>query len=72
MSFQDNVEYDLPDKNGKTPMMLAVGRKHEKIVSFFKKHAKQRTSLIPKIDIWYVICGCHLYSLLLKASVEFL
>ena len=50
--FKDNAEHDIADKNGKTPIMLAIGRKHDKIVMFLKKHAKQRTSLLPKIDLW--------------------
>ena len=28
------MELDIADKNGKTPLMLAMGRKHSKIVSF--------------------------------------
>ncbi len=51
-SCQDSVDFDIADKNGKTPLMLAVGRKHDKIIHFLKKHAKQRSSLLPKIDIW--------------------
>ena len=50
--FQDGVEIDLADKNGKTPLMLAVGRKHEGIVSYLKKEAQFRTSVLPRIDFW--------------------
>lgn len=50
--FQDGVEIDLADKNGKTPLMLAVGRKHDAIVSYLKKEAKFRTSVLPRIDFW--------------------
>ena len=50
--FQDGVEIDLADKNGKTPLMLAVGRKHDAIVSYLKKEAQFRTSVLPRIDFW--------------------
>jgi ankyrin repeat protein len=46
------VEIDLPDKNNKTPLMLAIGRKHEKIVSYLKKETEKQSSIIPKFDIW--------------------
>ena len=54
MVFQDQAEIDIADKNGKTPLMLAVGRKHEKIIHFLKKESRTRNSLMPKIDIWLV------------------
>ena len=38
---QDNVDFELADKNGKTPLMLAQGRKHAEIVKFF--HEKTKT-----------------------------
>lgn len=50
--LQDGVEIDLQDKNGKTPLMLAVGRKHDNIVAYLKKEAKFRNSILPRIDFW--------------------
>ncbi|KAL8604074.1 hypothetical protein ACOMHN_024899 [Nucella lapillus] len=54
---QDGVEIDLADKNGKTPLMLAVGRKHEDVVGYLKKEAKFRNSILPRIDFWALIFG---------------
>ncbi|KAK7097163.1 uncharacterized protein [Littorina saxatilis] len=54
---QDGVEIDLADKNGKTPLMLAVGRKHDQIIRYLKKEAKFRTSVLPRIDFWAIIFG---------------
>ena len=53
--LQDSVEIDLADKNGKTPLMLAVGRKHEKVVQYLKKETSVRSKLLPKIDIWWAL-----------------
>ena len=49
---QDKVEINLRDKNGKTPLMLATGRKHDKVIMYLQKELKQRNSLIPRIDAW--------------------
>ncbi|ESO88486.1 hypothetical protein LOTGIDRAFT_219211 [Lottia gigantea] len=54
---QDGVEIDLADKNNKTPLMLALGRKHESIVQYLKKEARFRTSILPRIDIWSILFG---------------
>ncbi|XP_041356884.1 palmitoyltransferase AKR1-like isoform X2 [Gigantopelta aegis] len=54
---QDGVDIDLPDKNGKTPIMLATGRKHENIIIYLKKETKFRTSFFPRIDIWAIMFG---------------
>ncbi|XP_025085865.1 probable protein S-acyltransferase 23 isoform X2 [Pomacea canaliculata] len=54
---QDGVEIDLQDKNGKTPLMLAVGRKHDNIVAYLKKEAKFRNSILPRIDFWSIVFG---------------
>nr|KAG5707786.1 hypothetical protein BaRGS_015946 [Batillaria attramentaria] len=54
---QDGVEIDLADKNGKTPLMLAVGRKHEPVVAYLKKEAQYRNSVLPRIDCWSIIFG---------------
>ncbi|CAH1776296.1 unnamed protein product [Owenia fusiformis] len=53
----DGVEIELPDKNGKTPIMLAMGRKHEDIVIYLKKKAQNKNRLIPKIDFWALLFG---------------
>lgn len=47
----DEVEINIEDKHQKTPLMLALGRKHTNIVNYLKEHAKQRTSFLPKIDL---------------------
>ena len=52
--FEDGVEIELPDKNGKTPLMLAMGRKHEAVISYLKRETKQRKSLFPRFDFWWV------------------
>jgi len=44
----------LADKNGKTPLMLATGRKHGQVIVYLRKELKQRNSLIPRIDAWWV------------------
>ncbi|XP_036360505.1 probable protein S-acyltransferase 23 isoform X2 [Octopus sinensis] len=54
---QDGVEVDLPDKNGKTPLMLAMGRKHEAVISYLKRESKQRKSLFPRFDFWSILFG---------------
>jgi len=51
-AFQDKVEINLTDKNGKTPIMLAKGRKHEKVIAYLQKELKRRSSLISRIDTW--------------------
>ena len=50
--FQDGVQIDQADKNGKTPLMLAVGRKHEDVIAYLKKLAQTKNSMLPKIDVW--------------------
>ena len=50
--LQDHVALDVTDKNGKTPLMLAVGREHHKIVTYLQMQVKSRASLMPKFDIW--------------------
>ena len=42
----------MADKNGKTPLMLAAGRKHEAIVNYLKKEARFRSSILPRLDFW--------------------
>ncbi|KAJ8298448.1 hypothetical protein KUTeg_024979 [Tegillarca granosa] len=54
---QDGVEVDLPDKNGKTPIMLATGRKHEDVVDYLKRQVKMKNSLLPKIDLLTIAFG---------------
>lgn len=54
---QDGVEIELPDKNGKTPLMLAMGRKHEAVISYLKRETKQRKSLFPRFDFWSILFG---------------
>ena len=49
---QDKVDINQPDKNGKTPLMLANGRKHRNIIDYLKNEAKSRSQLIPRIDFW--------------------
>ena len=55
--LQDNVEVNLADKKGKTPLALAMGREHSKIVAYLKKESRRRTSLLPKLDAWTIIFG---------------
>jgi len=55
LCIKDEVDINVSDKNGKTPLMLAVGRKHEKVIAYLKKELKQRSSLIPRIDAWWVV-----------------
>ena len=52
ISTQDKVDISAPDKNGKTPLMLAVGRKHDAVIAYLRKELKRRSSLIPRIDGW--------------------
>ena len=33
--------------------MLAVGRKHERVIAYLQKELKQRNSLMPRIDAWW-------------------
>ncbi|XP_060553590.1 uncharacterized protein LOC132732310 isoform X2 [Ruditapes philippinarum] len=54
---QDGVELGLPDKNGKTPLMLATGRKHIAVIDYLKAELKQKTSFMPKIDFWSIVFG---------------
>ncbi|XP_052795090.1 uncharacterized protein LOC128228063 isoform X2 [Mya arenaria] len=54
---QDGVDIGLPDKNGKTPLMLASGRKHTAVVDFLKAELKQKNSFLPKIDFWSIVFG---------------
>ena len=50
--LQDQCELDQPDKNGKTPLMLAMGRKHDHVIAYLKKEIANRKRLIPKVDLW--------------------
>jgi len=52
LCVKDEVDINVSDKNGKTPLMLAVGRKHEEVITYLNKELKQRSSLIPRIDAW--------------------
>ena len=52
MYIKDKVEINVADKNGKTPLMLAKGRKHEKVIAYLQKELKQRNSFISRIDSW--------------------
>ncbi|RUS72117.1 hypothetical protein EGW08_020123 [Elysia chlorotica] len=54
---QDGVDVDQADNNGKTPLMLAIGRKHDSLVSYLKKEIHSRNSLLPRIDCWSIIFG---------------
>ncbi|XP_045204068.1 uncharacterized protein LOC123556979 isoform X2 [Mercenaria mercenaria] len=54
---QDGVELGLPDKNGKTPLMLATGRKHIAVIDYLKAELKQKSSFMPKIDFWSIVFG---------------
>lgn len=48
--FQDGVEVELADKNGKTPLMLAHGRRHEEVCDYLQRQIKKKRSILPKID----------------------
>ena len=50
--LQEGLDLTAADKNGKTPLMLATGRKHLMVVDYIKTELKQRNSLLPKIDFW--------------------
>ncbi|KAL3879254.1 hypothetical protein ACJMK2_031558 [Sinanodonta woodiana] len=54
---QDGVDINLADKNGKTPLMLATGRKHLDVIAFLKSEMKYRTSFLPRIDFWSIVFG---------------
>lgn len=54
---QDGVDIDVVDSNGKTPMMLALGRKHDQIVLYLKDELKHQQSMIPRINLWVLIFG---------------
>ncbi|XP_033742108.1 probable protein S-acyltransferase 23 isoform X1 [Pecten maximus] len=54
---QDGVEIDIADKNGKTPISLATGRKHDGVVDYLKRQIKQKKSLLPKIDLLTIAFG---------------
>ncbi|CAG5120937.1 unnamed protein product, partial [Candidula unifasciata] len=54
---EDGVEVNLPDNNGKTPLQLAIGRKHDAVVNYLKVELQDRNSLLPRIDWWAVIFG---------------
>jgi len=44
-ALQDGIELDLKDKNGKTPYLLAAGRKHDKVI-IDKNH-----SILGKVEL---------------------
>lgn len=50
--LQEGVDVGLADKNGKTPLMLATGRKHFPVVDYIKAELKSKNSFMPKIDFW--------------------
>lgn len=50
MLLKDGVEIDIADKNGKTPLTLAHGRKHEEVCDYLQRQLKKKNSLMPKID----------------------
>ncbi|XP_052255507.1 uncharacterized protein LOC127861166 isoform X2 [Dreissena polymorpha] len=54
---QDGVDIALADKNGKTPLMLATGRKHTAVMDYLKAELKQKNSFLPKIDFWSIVFG---------------
>ncbi|XP_067944203.1 uncharacterized protein [Watersipora subatra] len=54
---QESVEVDLSDKNGKTPYMLAVGRKYNDIASYLKKRADHKQSVLQKFDFKALVFG---------------
>ncbi|XP_078602181.1 uncharacterized protein LOC144876588 [Branchiostoma floridae x Branchiostoma japonicum] len=50
---EDDVEVDLEDKNGKTPLMLAIGRKHHSIEAYLKNRLERKRTILgsmPKFD----------------------
>ncbi|XP_052076130.1 uncharacterized protein LOC127714155 isoform X1 [Mytilus californianus] len=54
---QDGAELDLKDKNGKTPLMLASGRKHQDVIEYLRRQIKSKNSFIPKLDILSIAFG---------------
>ncbi|XP_064637705.1 putative ZDHHC-type palmitoyltransferase 5 [Lineus longissimus] len=54
---KDNVSIDLKDKNGKTPLILAKGRKHHEIVGYLNGRLKAKTSLLPEFNFWSLVFG---------------
>ncbi|KAL5012661.1 hypothetical protein ScPMuIL_011212 [Solemya velum] len=54
---QDGVEIDLADKNGKTPLILSRGRKHDSVVEYLNKELKYKSSILPRIDFWTIVFG---------------
>ena len=47
----------MADKKGKTPLALAMGRHHDKIVQYLKKESRRRVSLLPQLDAWTIVFG---------------
>ena len=54
ISCQENVVIDEADTNGKTPLMLAVGRKHYTVIKYLKDELNMNSGFcfIPKLDMW--------------------
>ncbi|PAA94394.1 hypothetical protein BOX15_Mlig017494g3, partial [Macrostomum lignano] len=42
----DKVELNVADKNGKTPLMLAAGRRHDQVERFLKAEIRSRASML--------------------------
>lgn len=53
----DHVDTNVADKRGKTPLMLATGRKHTTVIAYLKKESSKRSSLLPQIDFWSIVFG---------------
>lgn len=50
VTVKDGVEIEIADRNGKTPLMLAHGRKHEEVCDYLQRQLKKKKSILPKID----------------------
>ncbi|KAF6027765.1 hypothetical protein EB796_013929 [Bugula neritina] len=54
---RDGIELDLKDKNGKTPYLLAAGRKHDKVMTYLKKKIDKNHSILGKVELKTLIFG---------------
>lgn len=55
---KNNVELEPKDKNGKTPLMLAVAHRHADIVKLLKNSIKKRSRWLPPLsEVWGLLFG---------------
>ncbi|XP_074651025.1 uncharacterized protein LOC141905858 isoform X2 [Tubulanus polymorphus] len=54
---RDGVEINLKDKNGKSPYLLACGRKHQDVIKYLDNEIKKRKTIVTKINMRSIIFG---------------